>query len=52
MTRMTDAPPSYTLLMVVAFILDAVVLFGAIMSALTIRATARPACTCDRGGDA
>lgn len=47
-----NAPPSHWQLVAVAFVLDAIVLFGALMSALVIRATARPACVCDRGEDA
>jgi hypothetical protein len=47
-----NPPPSHTLLMVVAFIGDGIVIFGIAMTWLSARATARPACTCDRGEDA
>jgi hypothetical protein len=47
-----NAPPTHWQVVAVALIADAVVLFGAVMSALVIRATARPACVCDRGEDA
>lgn len=42
------APPTHGQTIAVALILDAVIAFGVVFTWLVIRATARPACTCDR----
>ena len=51
LTEAPTDPPSHLQLLAVAFILDAVVLVGAVFSLLLIRATARPVCTCERASD-
>jgi hypothetical protein len=49
MTAIENAPPSHALTIIVALIFDAIVLYGAVFTWLTIRASRH---TCDRGEDA
>jgi hypothetical protein len=47
-----NAPPTHWQAFAVALIIDAILIFVLVMTLLLIRATARPACTCDRREDA
>jgi hypothetical protein len=50
--HLINVPPSHGLTIAIAFLVDFIVLYGALRSWLVIRSTARP-CICDRAeGDA
>jgi hypothetical protein len=46
------SPPSHTLLVAMTLLGDGLVVFGVVFTWLSVRATRRPACICDRGEDA